>query len=438
MYEAIGITLSVAVGLAIAVWVLIGLTSLYAEVGLIIVVADAFLYACFPDLPAMRLGLTVHMSDVFYGLILGGAGMRSLRRGALARIPWPMMGFFFMMVLSLVIGVAQSGVGGAMEARGAFYLAITIYYFLTFDVDRGFVRRAANIWLVGAVLLVGLCVYRWTNMLLDIDDYAWLDNTGIKGRVLPGTYALMLGQGLAVILFAFTRGVGARGWIFFFPVLLATIIGAQQRTVWLCTVLGIFLVFGRARGGRGKLLATAGAVAVLAASVALPFLSSGKGEQVAQEISKTAEAGSATSGGTFGARVGSWGSFMTEYAKAGPIYQVIGKPFGSSYELHFDTGARQTFSVHNDYLQRLQHMGILGLLAWLAYFVWSFRRLLRGAREELGAEADLLIVMLAIQLVFSITYGLPPQQGVWLGLAGALCRPLLMRRAGRRGRVAPA
>lgn len=423
MYEAIGVTVGIAAGLAVLLWLLVGLAATYVEFGILVVLAHNLVEGCFPDLPALSLGVTLHASDLFFGVVAGACMLRSFRRDALARIPAPLLVAVIVQLPGMALGLAINGMSGVASARSTAYWLIAAYYVLSFDLDADKTRRYFNLWIAGAVGLVVLAVYRWTNMLLDIDDYMWLDHTGIKGRVLPSSHALDIALSLPILLLGLIRGRFAGGAIALLPVLLLTLVGVQQRTVWVCSLVGIALSFALGRGGRGKLVLLAGGGLVLMAAVAIPLLSSDAGGQVASSLSSTVETGASASTGTFGARVNSWGGFMKEYMGLNPAYQLIGSPYGSEFDIELEGGKKQEFGVHNDYLQRLQHGGAVGLVAWCVYLVWAFRRMWNAdPRGALAQNADSLLVFLAMDLIYGITYGIPPVHGLWFGILTALIR----------------
>jgi nitrate reductase gamma subunit len=83
-------------------------------------------------------------------------------------------------------------------------------------------------------------------------------------------------------------------------------------------------------------------------------------------------------------------------------------------------GKEVGYNPHNYYIQTLLRTGAVGLAALLGTYVLVMRRLGRLSLRGLGRHGDMFWVLLAVQLVFDIAYGLPWSQSIILGMAMAL------------------
>jgi len=274
--------------------------------------------------------------------------------------------------------------------------------------------------LIGAFLICLIAVYRWSMMAAGLESYAWLDATGIEGRVITSTAAFSIAGGIVMLLFALRhRDVGGRGWLWLLPILVIVVIGVQQRTVWVVAAAGIFLTILRAREGRGQLIATLGLVVALMGGVAVPLVTGGPLEHVGSTIKGTAEAGASTNSGTFVGRIVGWKELLKEYAGYNPVYQIIGKPFGSGY-VRMQGNQEVGYNPHNYYIQTLLRVGVVGLGALLVLYFVVMRRLGTLQAANLSVQGDMFWVLLAMQLIFNITYNLTFSQGLIFGMAVAL------------------
>jgi O-antigen ligase len=126
--------------------------------------------------------------------------------------------------------------------------------------------------------------------------------------------------------------------------------------------------------------------------------------------------------GSAGERLNSWTEIVNNWAAAGPQSIAIGQSFGSdgSRFVHDEKGAirKLTYTAHNMYVQTLFNAGLLGLGAFLVAVVYVVRGLYRVcAAGQGGPEAQALLVLVIMQLVYYVPYGTDYLQNLIFGIA---------------------
>jgi O-antigen ligase len=130
---------------------------------------------------------------------------------------------------------------------------------------------------------------------------------------------------------------------------------------------------------------------------------------------------SATSTGTLTWRVDGWSELLSSWSE-NPANWLVGRPFGSGFERRVE-GSQVDSHPHNFYIETMLRSGVAGLLALIALTAGLLRALWRlgrgsGARGLFGP--DVLPALVAMQLVWFITWVPGSEQGIVTGLALAL------------------
>lgn len=377
------------------------------------------------DLPRLALGgVTVYIADVLFALITAAAAARHLRLGRFTAPSRALLLLGCVGLLSLARGVLEVGLEPAVNDFRAFLGFIgTALYFSTIN-DATTLRRIVRIYVVAAVGLVGVVFVRWAALLTGVDLGPLGAEYDAAIRVLSGSETFFLSQAVFLFLPALIRGglveraLGCG--------LLLTVVALNRRTVWLALVIGAVVIGLRNPVVRRRMTDAVVAVAVLVAlvlSVLLlmgPLVGSSTGPTAVQQGDGPV-AQSVTDTGTLQWRITGWQALVAGDEDDTAIDWLFGRPMGSGYER---TIAGQLVDVqpHNFYLQILLRLGIVGLVVLLALYVLVMRRLLRMAptrdHKAVGlATSQVLLVILAAQVVWLITWSTGPEQSMILGLA---------------------
>jgi hypothetical protein len=149
-------------------------------------------------------------------------------------------------------------------------------------------------------------------------------------------------------------------------------------------------------------------------------------------------ASSAQSTGTFEWRYDGWRALLADSGPEGPSQVLVGMPFGSGWERTLPSGhtIESHISPHNFYLETFLRTGAIGLLVMLALYHLALRALLVG-RELSSGESQVLspsvlFVVIAVQLLYYITYTPDTAQAMLFGLG---CAAVLGVRRDRRASV---
>jgi O-antigen ligase len=236
--------------------------------------------------------------------------------------------------------------------------------------------------------------------------------------VIGSNFALIVLE-VAVIGAFFSRkgrGLVAARWLA--PLLLATVLALQHRSVWLAGLVGVLLCLVLARTQRVPLwqqIAISGLVAV-AASVPL-FVSDTVSDQVQSSASR------AISGeGTVDARFANWRATISQWWGDGSKSIVLGRDFGSDTTRLIDAEGgtvRISFSAHNHFVDVLTNLGVIGLLTTVLILVYVLFGLWRQCREQDDDSpySALLLALMGMQLTYYIAYTVDYLQSVILAVS---------------------
>ncbi len=207
----------------------------------------------------------------------------------------------------------------------------------------------------------------------------------------------------------------------FAPLLLGMVLVLQHRAVWLAALVGVMVRLMLGRSKSGSALSQVFLLFVIVAVTAVPLIFSEKLSGVTQQVGVSAS--QALSGqGTTGERLNSWKEIIRNWYGAGVRSVVIGQSFGTdnSRYVRDSRGATRkiNYIAHNLYVQTLFNTGLLGLLAFLAATRYILVGLYRICRDDRGGiEAEVLLVLIVMQLAYYIPYGTDYLQSFLFGIA---------------------
>lgn len=373
---------------------------------------------------AINLGVNLFFADAVFLLI----GFSVLTRFFLTKLSptknsaWYL--FAGVVLVSTLTGIATFGSSAGVQARSYFYFIVAASYAMSFPMDD---RRLGSIYkfiTTIACILIAIAIYRWVVYYLPVP--ALLPPSGsynIDGpiRVIYSNHALVIAQ-IMVASFFFSIGVPAFASMrFFSPLLLGMVVVLQHRSVWVAAFSGIMVRFLLGKTKSGTAASQFLLVLAIAALTAVPLIVSDKLSGVTEQVSNSA-AGAVSGGGTGGERLQSWGELVKKWYGAGPRSILIGQSFGSDSTRTVTNSRGETkqisYIAHNLYVQTLFNTGLLGLAAYLVaalYVLIGLYRICKTERENLHAE--ILFVIIVIQSVYYIPYGVDYLQAVIFGAA---------------------
>lgn len=399
------------------------------RVGLVLIFLAIYVKEFLAVSEGIRLGILVYPLDALFLVVFGAAIMRFLLQAALPRQFLPWFGFGLVLLIEFGLGLSTFGTPAGVAFRKFFYFISVLSYCAVFRPDATQVSMAVRWWLYFTALLAASVLLRW------VADPAQLGLSWIRGntwdnlRVTTSDMALTLAQSVVlVLLLSPSRHVSGR-WKWMIPVGLATVTLLQHRSVWLAASLGIaaayFVVENRAAFARAlRNLAASIALAALAAGLAVafrvvdpaPVLDSLRESYVTGvELDTTAAE-----------RLNSWQVLVKMWWQGGPTSWLIGAPFGTSVVRDVVTSRGEVrqigYGAHNAYVEILFYTGLVGLSLFLA----GFAKILVSLRRNLVASlqgsnlAGALLVIILMQMIYYIPYGIEFSQALWLGLAAGL------------------
>ncbi len=407
-------------------------------VGLAVVMTTAVVDLLLPNLPVMRVGITIYLPD----LVLGGVAVVALLR-AFSPASGPLRSASFLIFVLIVgLNLAQGllqfkGAAGA-AARPTFYALASTAYVLSFAMDSERLMTLFKALAWGALAMAAVVLLRWAAVWLDIrellpEDGSFQPQGHSVWRVVASAESLLMAEVALSFWFFAAVAPGLAGMRLAALVLLVVTVALQHRSVWLAAAAGMLVSLWHIdriekRVSRWMLPMLAVSAVVLALMLANPerpsSLALPRGD-VAADISASARDAVALRG-TAADRLSSWRQLLDQWAASGPRGLALGAPFGTSMERYSsdDIGARKiAYQPHNFYVEVLVSHGLLGLLVFLAMYSAALRAAwrLRGDAQR-GLAAHWLLVLLVCQLVYYLTYGIDFMQSLVLGAALAVAR----------------
>lgn len=429
-YQALPFVLMAAAGLLLPL--LAALAHRRFGVGLGVMAMVYLADTLWPNALGLNLGINLFLADFGLALLALVAALRLASAGS----GHPRAGAFYLLALIVVLNLVQGlflfKAAAGTAARPTFYALSACAYAMSFPMDKGrlAVLLEAFAWMSAALLL--LVVWRGAAVAFDIREL--LPPSGSfqpaghsVWRVVASDASLVMAE-LGLSIWAWHAvAPRLRHWRFAAWLLALVTLGLQHRSVWLAALVGLVtsLWLLREHGRRSGvwLWPVAGVLCLAALGLALDSGPGAARQGVVRDIAISARDAVALQG-TAADRLGSWRQLVRQWADGGPRGLVLGAPFGTSMERYVseDLGApKVAYQPHNYYVETLVSQGAVGLLAFLAMYLAAFRGLWRGrADDELGVAARWLMVLLAVQLAYFLTYGVEFLQLLVLGAALSL------------------
>ena len=441
------------------------------------------------QLPVVQIGaLSVHLQDILM-VALAIAGVLRSFEGGLFRRPFFLLVFAFGLVI--LIGFLRGASAASLEAAGnnlrtMFYFWAGLVFASTIDAEPRIGRAIWTVWMAATGVILIVASLRWLSVVLGLSSPGVWTVVGVWWpRVLDGRSALLLAQGFFISLATLAWRPPSR-WRYAAPPILIAVVTLQQRTVWVVLAVALALWFLVARPLRRRLATTFLAAAVLGIMLAIALqavvnptrAAVGGTTRAATEVPVSStqgpspstpetRAGKATEAvpetptpplvpqpvgpsptctdlvgtqlaralhllpevirpNTFCWRILVWQASLKGYLDT-PAAVLLGQPMGVEKTI-LVRGRVLGVGSHNFYIEVLIHVGVLGLLVFLALYALVGRntaqqmsRLTGGAKPSL--DIVLLASLLTTQAVYYLTYSPRLEQGLLLGLVAALSLP---------------
>jgi multisubunit Na+/H+ antiporter MnhC subunit len=333
------------------------------------------------------------------------------------------------LLLSLARGAATFGPQSSIaDFRQYLFFTGVALYFATFPLSISLNDRIGRLWLIMTIPMMLLVTLRWLAVFAGIDLGVPAEKFGNDAaiRVIDGPYNFFLAHAFVLTIPAWLRGEQAR-WLRWTSVMaLLYVLVLNRRTVWLAILVGVAVLMLRDRrlGRRAMALVVLGAMVTVVAFVALGGLQEGS-----QPLVKSGS-------GNLSWRVEGWSELVGAWSQS-PTNWAVGQPFGSGFARQVE-GSETTSHPHNFYIETMIRTGVAGLLAILALTAGLLGALWRTPARDTGLLGHGVIpALLAMQLVWFLTWIPGSEQGIVTGLAIAVAAARLTGRFRPAGPVPP-
>jgi hypothetical protein len=384
-------------------------------------------------LPALSAGeMSVYLADVVFAVVALAACVRVLATKRLigAQVAILLAGLFT--AIAVYRGISIVGLQQAVnEARPSFYFLTGVAYFMTVVDDNRMIERIGRIFLAAAGLLSVVVVILWIASLSGSPVPKPLATPAEFGgfRVIGAGQAMIIAFALLMALPRMSdpkvaHPLGRLRYLAF--LLLPISVLVQHRTVWVALAVGLLILAARRHSNaRSRALGLIGATALVVLTLGLLLRD--------QNNALTESLGRSTDTHTFEWRYVGWIDLLEGRQAPEGLDILIGTPYGLGYEREV-LGIQEDVSPHNYYLETYLRHGLIGLGALLLAFGLSVAALVRltPRTTPLGlGTSDVLLALMATQLLYLFTYGPSPDQGIIAGIiiGGATTANLMTRRS---------
>jgi hypothetical protein len=404
-----------AVGIA-AVEALIRRPELGAGLLLAMALLNAILVGRVPSV-TLPGGIRVQLHDVVFALVLAAGILRMLRMRRFASFQRWVVVLAVVLAVSLVRGAGAFGFEHSVAEFRLFLPFISgVLYFSTFPPSARLNDRIGQIWLALSVPMMVLVLLRWLDEFAGVSLGVPKEQFGADAaiKVLDGPYTFFLASAALLTVPSWQlRDERARRLTRLGALLLLFVVLLNRRTVWLTTVIGIAVLMVRGRHLRRRAVAmVVGAVLLtVAAYIAL-------GGSSAEE---TPVARPAVGTGTLDWRIQGWTELLEAMSNS-PVDWLVGEPLGSGFERQVQ-GSEVEGEPHNFYVTTVLRTGMVGLVALVALTGGLLRALWRtpqGVGSRLLLAPGVFPALLAMQVVWFLTWIPGMEQGIVTGLAVGL------------------
>jgi hypothetical protein len=388
-----------------------------SDVGAALVIAVLILGEVTPhlDLSIMTNPVRVGPNDLVVIVLLTAAVARLLRARRVAPVHWLIVAFLILIIWSIARGAGPFGFPAAV-AEGRKYLQFisALLYFSTVEFRRELLDRFGKLWLIFAIVLCAVTVARWVGNAAGVTSGFFAGYSSV--RVIPAAMTLVLAQA-AIVAFPLLSQRDRPFARLLTPTLLAFVLLLQHRTVWIATAGGVFYLLWRERTLAKRAFAVLAVALGIIGALSFTVFDDEQGE-IREQLSSSAQ-----STGTLEWRYDGWIALLEDSGPRNTEDLLAGLPFGTGWTRVLSPGRVVDVSPHNFYLETFLRTGALGVALLLAVYVLSLRATNRSDRRQISRgllSPSFLHVVVAMQLVFYITYSPDFAQAMLLGLAASV------------------
>ncbi len=368
------------------------------------------------ELPRPELGgIAVDHIDLLLVVLIASLVARLLRGWRPSPMVSVLLLTYVLIAFSIARGSSQFGLPAAInEARDVLYLFATILYASFLGSDRPTRDEVGRAWILFCKVLVGISVLRWAIVLSGAPLLGdWYSDDYLGLRVVTSGEAFSIAQGALILLPRLLRGEASAAERRLAIVFAVTVIVLQHRSVYAVMLCGAALMLWRHRFGMDRrFVMTMIASSTIAAAAFVSVLDSG-------EIAEQASTADASSTVTFEWRAAGWVALLQDAAPSGPEEVLFGTPYGSGYERVLPTGERVDVAPHNQYLETMLRIGVvgLGLVLLVGFGTWARLRTATPSTGDPLLSDSTLAALFLTYMLYMIPYNIVMETGILIGMS---------------------
>lgn len=385
-----------------------------------LVIAVAIIITAFGEVGRIPVGgVPLSVPDGAFVLVTLAGIARLLRTRRVTAAHLLLLLIWALLIFALLQGVSEYGAQAGRELRPFLRFFGPALYFSTIPPEPRLLERLGTVWVRGIVVLLALILVRLAAVATGIDLGPFASrhpSASFALRVLPGYQSFTVGQAFVLLLPAAVLRPNDRMIRFMVIALGAVTLILNRRTVYVAVLVGLVLIVYRSRALRQGIAPLLFGVVVTIAAAAALFA----GSLPETSVDEDPAVQSPTDSGTLLVRIEGWEYLLAERQHG--IEWMIGAPLGLGFD-RVQNGNEVDWNPHSFYVLLLVRVGLVGTVAFLSLYAMSMARLRRLSERGALLAPGTLFVLLAMQLVFFITWIAPIEQGVLLGIACAFYRP---------------
>ena len=350
---------------------------------------------------------TVYMMDLMSIFLIVTSSSRlffTQKRVKIIFIPVFILGI--LILISWFRGINFFGIEASTNGfRLYIYFFATLFFTISLKYSDKFLR-VFSFWLgVSGWVLIAIAFVRWFFVVLGLASSPdWIAAGGMMVRVIFAAPTFFLLQ-ILILSWHTNKQPWKMPFVMLIPyVFLPVILILQHRTVWVALAFTLFLILVLNRKLKGIL-----AFGLLSIFILIIIIIEWG------NFSAISLNGTVFDLRNFDWRVNGWLALITPERFQSPLDLLIGQPFGTGYARYLPWMSDPILvSPHNFYIETFLNIGGLGLAILLTLYGSVLKVLWDSRSNELSRG---FIIILAVQLVFFMSYSASYEQGFILGLA---------------------
>ena len=367
-------------------------------------------------------GFRLYPEDLFFAVLALACLIRLSLFASPKMVPMAWWTIGAVQLMLFVWGSRTFSSSAGVDYRVHFYLWVSVCYFCSARWTESMVRQVLAGWIVCAVMLCVLVIYRLILSALDpayAEEIMGFDTTGVRFRVVSSAASLVIAIGFLIQLFRKLSGRLSLFQHILLPVFLLTVVILQHRSVWVSLFVGTVCLVWTRQKEQGFLRLVL-AIILLILPLAVMFAIPDQGSAIVESIKGSAGSAMSTKEGTMVARMDNWQELLASWSTSkNVVTYLVGKPYGSGFNPHESEDGEGMLDMlpHNHFVHILYRGGLIALCSTLALFYQLWKAAMREVRSGRKYWAPCLVGVFGAFFAYFIPYWATYACGMLIGIS---------------------